>query len=62
MVDIVSLYRVGIAAGKVLKASKGVYDAGVIFKSVRKPLVLMGLSGFMDGAVEEVLDKFEKGE
>ena len=64
MVDIFNLYKLGITAGKVLKASKGVYDAGVIFKTVRKPLVVLGISGFMDGAVEEALDKLEeiKGE
>lgn len=58
MVDIFHLIKLCTTTAKVLKASKGAYDAMLIFKTVRKPLAIMGVLGMADGAVEEVADKF----
>ena len=58
MVDIFHLVKLCTTTAKVLKASKGTYDAMLIFKTVRKPLAMMGVLGVADAAVEEVTDKF----
>ena len=55
--DYFSLARLGAAGVKVLKASKGVYDSAVIFKAVRGPLAMMGISGIADAACEEIEEK-----
>ena len=57
MVDFYNLFKLGAAAGKILKASKGTYTAGLIFKNVWKPLAVMGVSGAADAAIEEGVTK-----
>lgn len=58
MVDMFSLMKLCTTTAKMLKASKGVYDAALIFKTVRKPLAVMGVLGMVDGAMEDVVDDF----
>lgn len=58
MVDIYHLVKLCTTTAKVLKASKGTYDAVLIFKTVRKPLAMMGALGVADAAMEETVDKF----
>ena len=60
MVDVYHLFKLGTSAAKILKASKGAYDATVIFKNVWKPMVTMGVMGFVDAATEEATDKIIK--
>lgn len=57
MVDFYHLFKLGVSAGKVLKASKGAYNAGMILKSVWKPMAVMGLSGVADAAIDEGVNK-----
>ena len=56
MVDVYHLFKLGVTAAKVLKASNGIRNAAVIFKSVRKPLAVMGAMGILDGAMDEAGD------
>lgn len=61
MVDIYHLVKLCTTTAKVLKASKGAYDAALIFKTVKKPLMVMGAVGVADAAMEEAVDKvFDK--
>ena len=57
MVDVYHLFKLGVTAAKVLKASNGARNAVVIFKSVWKPMATMGVMGFADAAMEEAADK-----
>lgn len=59
MVDLFQLFKLGTNAAKVMKATKHVYDAKVIFDSVRKPLMLLGVGGFVDAASEEYIAKLQ---
>lgn len=60
MIDVYHIFKLGVTAGKVLKASKGAYNAGVIFKSVLKPMAVIGVSGFTDAAIDEYGDRLLK--
>ena len=60
MIDIYHLFKLGVSAGKVLKATKGAYETAVIFKNVAKPLAVLGVSGFADAAIDEYSDKLIK--
>ena len=57
MVDVYHLVKLCTSTAKILKASKGAYDAAMIFKHVRKPIAMMGVFGFVDGALEDATDK-----
>ena len=59
MVDVFQLFKLGTNAAKVMKATKHVYDAKVIFDTVKKPLVLLGVGGFVDAASEEYIGKLQ---
>lgn len=59
MVDLFQLFKLGTNAAKVMKATKHVYDAKVIFDSVKKPLILLGVGGFVDAASEEYITKLQ---
>lgn len=56
MVDVYHLFKLGITAARVLKASNGAHNAVVMFKSIRKPLAVMGAMGVLDGAMDEAGD------
>ena len=56
MVDVYHLFKLGTTAARVLKASNGVHNAVVIFKSVWKPMATMGAMGVLDGAIDEASD------
>lgn len=56
MVDVYHLFKLGTTAARVLKASNGARNAVVIFKSIRKPLAVMGAMGVLDGAMDEAGD------
>ena len=56
MVDLFQLFKLGTNAAKVMKATKHAYDAKVIFDSVRKPLMLLGVGGFVDAASEDCIE------
>lgn len=58
MVDVYHLVKLCTTTAKVLKASKGAYDMALIFKTVKKPLAMMGALGVADAAMEETVDKF----
>ena len=53
MIDVYHLFKLGTATLRVVKASKGSYNAMLIFKNVWKPLAVMGISGMADAACEE---------
>lgn len=57
MVDVYHLFKLGTATARLLKASKGTYNAVVIFKNLWKPMAVMGAMGVVDGACEEITDK-----
>lgn len=59
MVDVFQLFKVGSNAAKVMKATKHAYDAKVIFDAVKKPLLLLGVGGFIDAASEEYIGKMQ---
>jgi len=60
MVDVYHLFKLGEASYKIIRASKGAYNAGIIFKSIWKPMTAMGVCGFIDGACEDAADKIIK--
>ena len=56
MVDVFQLFKLGTNAAKVMKATKHVYDAKVIFDAVKKPLILLGVGGIVDAASEDCIE------
>ena len=60
MVDFYHLFKLGAAAGTILKTSKGAYNAGLIFKTIWKPMATMGAMGLADAAMEEGVSKATK--
>ena len=60
MVDIYHLFKLGTTTAKFLKVSKGLYSAGTITKTVWKPLVGMGVSGVLDAAFDDAIEKIEE--
>lgn len=57
MVDAYHLFKLCTTTARILKASKGTYNTVMIFKGVWKPLAIMGVSGVVDGACEDIADK-----
>jgi hypothetical protein len=56
MVDLYHLFKLGAAAGKIIKVTGSVGSAKVILKHIAKPMVVMGLSGVADAACEDATD------
>ena len=61
MVDIYHLFKLGTTAGKLLKAAGGAYSVKVIFSKCSGELLGMGISGMVDAAFDELLDKVFEG-
>lgn len=59
MVDVFQLFKLGTNVAKVMKTTKHLYDAKIIFDVAKKPLIMLGVGGFIDAGTEEYINKLE---
>lgn len=60
MVDVFRLFKLGTSVAKMLKASKHVYDAKMIFDVAKKPIALLGIGGLVDAAAEDCFEVLQQ--
>ena len=60
MIDVYHVFKLGVTAGEIIKASKGISNVGLIFKHVAKPMIVLGISGAADAACDDAVELIVK--
>ncbi len=56
MIDVYHVFKLGVTAGQIIKASKGISNAGLIFKHIAKPMIVLSVSGVADAACDDAVE------